>query len=177
MHVHIRVVPECYLLRARDGPVSSFRLADGDATRESSGIGFDPVIGDFREMVPAVEEDTPTALRTVGEGHAIDARWVAKEVRHVRTIGGVVERNRDNASAGNGSSILHSFRQDRNARAFVGSHERRFLQQFRNISIEGGIPADQGLKRYWIHLTLHRRITGVRAVWIVPVRRADQTTV
>src|ERR1700737_1981681 len=98
MHVHIRVVPECYLLRARNGPVSSLRLADGDATRESSGIGFDPVIGDFRGMVPAVEENTPTALRTVGDGQAIDARWVTEEVRHVRTISGVVERNGGDSS-------------------------------------------------------------------------------
>ena len=53
------------------------------AAREGSAIVVDPVVGDFHVMVPGMQPDTAAALRTVGEGQAIEARWVAKEVAGV----------------------------------------------------------------------------------------------
>ncbi len=68
---------------ANNGRVHSLHLADRDPARQRPAIPMDRDVGHFGVVVKAVEEDTATALRTIGEGYAIDARWVAKEVAPV----------------------------------------------------------------------------------------------
>ncbi len=166
MHVHIFVEQERQLGGAGDGPVGDLGLAYGEAAGEGSGIAEDPVIGDLHVVVPAVEEDAATALRAVGEAHAVDARRVAQEVARVfRAIGRAVGERRANAvrravaGAGGraGRVVLHAFGEDRDGRAFVGTHQRRLLQNFRQIAVQVGVPADQDFQRQGIDRALLRR--------------------
>jgi len=173
MHVHIRVVQVWQLVvSCIDGPVWNLHLADDEAARERSAVGVDPEVGDFHIMVKAVEVDTATALRTAGEAYAIDARWVAVEVVGIGCAIGSAAGDQ-NAPGGiqrvtNASSIgvLYSFAKDGNACTFVRPHECGFLQEFRYIAVEAGVPADHGFQRYPLHGILHRRITRGRACWI-----------
>src|SRR5207244_51697 len=67
--------------------------------------------------------------------------------------------------------------EDRDTRAFVRSHERGLLQEFGNIAVEGGVPADHRLKGYRMHLSLHRCRTSERFVWIEWIGAVYETNV
>ncbi len=83
VHVHVLVVTEGQRLRAGDGRIRGFRLADGDTTRQRAGVGVNAVVGDFNGMVPAVDEDTAAALGTIRDAQTVNARRVAEEVARV----------------------------------------------------------------------------------------------
>src|SRR5205814_8951442 len=58
------------------------------------------------------------------------------------------------------------FREDRDSSSFVCSHQRWFLQQLRQVAVDGGVPPDNALQRQPIHL---RTVGG--AAEVVPALR------
>src|ERR1700681_205158 len=120
-----------------------------------------------------MEEDSSAALRTIGKSHAVNARWVALEVAGIsRAVYSAVRKRSAYAICqavriGLSINILYALGQRRNARAFVGSHQRRFLQEFSDVAVQRRIPADQGLQRDRIHLSQHCRAATISAGRIV----------
>src|SRR5512135_3940931 len=62
------------------GRFGELALVDGDAACQRSMVAVDTVVGYLQVMAPAVHEDATAALRTVGDGDAVNARRVAQEV-------------------------------------------------------------------------------------------------
>ena len=52
------------------------------------------------------------------------------------------------------AGILHALRQNGNSGSFVGAHQRWLLQQFRQVAVDRGIPADDAFQRQPIHLRI-----------------------
>src|ERR1700682_4642114 len=177
MDMHMRVFRERHLVAKRiKVRERTLRLADRNAARQQAAIGHDPVVGDFSVMVPAVEPDTTATLRTVGEGDAIDARWIAEEIASV-SCGCAISSTVREQNGWRYSRIHHSLPKHGNSCAFIRSHECGFLQEFRDIGVKAGVPAENGFIRYRIYLLLHRRRTRVSARWIVRICGADGATV
>ena len=134
-------------------------------------------------MAPGVHEDAAAALRAVGDCQAIDARRIAPEVarervdvdayRAVPCPQSVVLLVSSVVPVGNvvgplpivGFAAMECSRpcQHRNARSFVGAHQRGLLQQLGQVAVERGIPADDAFERQAVDL---------RVVWTVATARS-----
>src|ERR1700682_2372111 len=128
-------------------------------------------------MVPAVGEDAAATLRTVDDAYSVDARRVAEEIAlPLAAIGiavGEVDANGKWKSSIGAVRIrgYNAFGQNCDARAFVGSHERGLRQEFRDVTVECGIPSDNGLTHERVHLIIHGRCASVYAIRIVRIGR------
>src|SRR5579864_1997494 len=47
---------------------------------------------------------------------------------------------------------IQTLAQDRNSGAFIGTHQRGLLQEFSQVAVQSGVPADRGLKRQPVNL-------------------------
>ncbi len=183
MHIHIRVIAERNLghaVRAAYGPVRHFHLANRDPPGERAGIAEDAVVGNLHVVVPAVQEDAATALGAVGEGNAIDARRVAEEVAGIVCAILCACRQRhadaicDAIGVGLSTDVLHAFPQNRNRRAFVGTHQRGLYQKLAQIAVERIVPTDGWLEWYRVDPPLHGQGIGRRTrAAAVGVRRIE----
>ncbi len=148
VHVHVVIQHKWQFVAIRvDGRWRSLRLTNDNAPTESSTIVEDPIVGYFRIVVPAVQEDPSASLRAIGEGNTVYARRVAEEVglveprRHVAvpaSASSVVEWNAAGIVQGvavRSVVVLQALGENGDRRTFVGSHERRFLQQLGNVSV------------------------------------------
>src|SRR5262249_49174362 len=122
-------------------------LADVDAAGERADVAVNTVVGNLQVVVPAVDEDTASALRAVGDGKAVNARRVALEVarERVTTVMAVSRgEQRGLRRIGVGRPDLarirrveiHALAENRDARALVGAHERRLLQKLSQVAVQ-----------------------------------------
>jgi hypothetical protein len=65
-------IPELELPRPPEVAVPEFALTDPDAAGERAAIVADTVVGDFKVMAPAVNENAAAALGTVGDQQAVN---------------------------------------------------------------------------------------------------------
>src|SRR5207302_1936768 len=98
-------------------------------------------------MPPAVDEDCPATLGTVGDAQAVNARRVAGVVARERVwnsralgavwccFGNVLQKRRPNRESGKQTGVerirgeVHTLRQHRNARTFQCAHQGWLLQE------------------------------------------------
>ena len=144
-------------------------------------VAVDARVGDLEQVVPAVHEDTAAALRAVDDAHAVDARRVALEVgrtvvgfhvpkgergcavrnRVPQVAAAVGERAGDTGCAlapevGARTDVDAATRQ-RDARTFIGAHQRRLLQDLREVPVAGRVPANEGFERNPVGTEEHAR--------------------
>src|SRR5690348_16695902 len=126
-------------------------------------------------MCPGMDEDASASLGAVCDSQPINAGRVALEIAGEgvclipATGAAVVDRQQRRTSwkcslrsapedVGGVSRNVHTFRQDRDTGAFVGSHNRRFLQLLRQVPVYGRIPSENALEGNAIHR--HRWVVG-----------------
>ncbi len=135
-----------------DVAIRMFALADGDTAGQSSLVVVDAVVGDFQVVRPSVDEDTAAALRAVGDRQTINPRRVALEAARERIVGrrrvgsAIVDTSavRQKGCA-RGESIgrerirsgrkLDALGEHGNSGSFIGAHEGRFLELFREVAV------------------------------------------
>src|SRR5205807_183526 len=140
-------------------------IADGDPTGNGSAIVVDAVVGDLQVVAEAVDENAATALRAVGEAHAVDTRRVAEEVGRIehgcrvavsqpvviavvrQGAGAAVEIDAAALScvqraAVGGIVVLQALGQNCDRRPFIGAHQGRFLQHLHDVAVHGRSPAE-----------------------------------
>src|SRR5207244_3891660 len=159
--------------------------------RQRAVIGQDAGVAHFQVVGPAVDEDGAAALRAVDDAHAVDPRRVAVGVagavvgavrlgRVGRAIGRIVAQvdaavgERTGAAGGVlapevGVAVRgpDATAQNRDARAFIRAHQRRLLQNLRQVAVAGRIPADDRLERNAVHAQELRVRTAVLARRVV----------
>ncbi len=130
-------------------------------------------------MSPRVDEDAAAALGAVCDRQSVNARRIALEVAGERirrycplllpvpvpppqsantfrqergairesTLWRVEERVRSVGES-------HSFAQYRDSGAFIRAQQRRFLQLFRQVAVQSGVPTDSGFRWQAVHLRI-----------------------
>src|ERR1700730_1989518 len=163
-------------------------LADIDAARECACVAVDTVIGNLQIVRPAVCEDTAAALRAVGDGDPVDSRWIAPEVAWEGLAIVVASSQRARAGwevsfrPGRSSAVLAdtlvlALRQHRDSGTFIGTHQRGFLEQLREIAVQSGVPAYDAFERQRIHCTLHGGGARVLTRGVVGVAIVQQAAI
>ena len=115
-----------------------------------------------------MREDAATALRAVRDRNAVDTRRVTQEVRREITAIPIVVLQRQRAIGKRcfrtgsecirTSRITHALAENGDARAFIGSQQRGFLQKFGQVSVQRGIPSNDAFQRNAIDLQAHAAV-------------------
>ena len=150
--------------------ISVFASADRHAARHRALVVAHAIVRDLQVVRVGMYEDAAAALRAVADAQAIDARWIAIEVRRIRGLGGgtrdhgfairtrqghraIGERRRRERGLAKGiqdlgsSRELHTLAEDRDGGAFIGTHQAGLDQLFRQVAIQAGIPAEGRFQR------------------------------